>query len=98
VVALSNSISEKIVLQVIERGFDALGESPKQATWFCLKEKFGFNRKKVPENIEDFQEALQKIFGLGYDFLDELFRQYLHEATGEKIHNCTSFAECVSLF
>lgn len=94
---MSKSISDEIVLQVIERGFDSLGETPKQAIWFCLEEKFGFNRKKVPENIEAFQEALQKIFGLGYNFLDALFRQYLQEATGEQFHNCASFAECVSL-
>ena len=96
-IALSKYISDKLVLQVIERGFDSLGESPKQAVWFCLEEKFGFNRKKVAENIEAFEEALQKIFGLGYNFLDTLFRQYLQEATGEKFHNCASFAECVSL-
>lgn len=94
---MSKCISDELVLQVIERGFDALGESPKQAIWFCLEEKFGFNRKKVPENLKAFEEALQKLFGLGYDFLDVLFRQYLHEATGEKCHNCASFAECVSL-
>ena len=94
---MSKSISDEIVLQIIERGFDALGESPKQAIWFCLEEKFGFNRKKVPENLADFQAALQKIFGLGYSFLDVLFRKYLEEATGEKFHNCASFAECVSL-
>ena len=97
-VALSKSINNKIVLQVIERGLDSLGESPKQAIWFCLEEKFGFKRKEAPENIEEFQEALRNIFGWGYDFLDTLFRQYLNEATGEKFHNCASFAECVSLF
>lgn len=94
---MSKSISDEIVLQIIERGFDSLGESPKQAIWFCLEEKFGFNRKKVPENLADFQEALQKIFGLGYNFLDTLFRQYLQEATDEKFQNCASFTECVSL-
>ena len=96
-IALSKSIRDEIILQAIEKGFDALGETPKQAIWFCLEEKFGFNQKKLPENIEAFQEALQKLFGLGYDFLDTLFRHYLHEATGEKFHNCSSFAECVSL-
>jgi hypothetical protein len=51
----------------------------------------------VPRNIETFEEALQKLFGLGYNFLDALFRQYLHEATGEKFQNCASFAQCVIL-
>ncbi len=93
---MSKHISDEIILETIERGFDALGESPKQAIWFCLEEKFGFNPKKVPKNIAAFQEALQKIFGLGYDFLDVLFRQYLHEATGEKFVNCENFTQCVA--
>ncbi len=92
---VTRRISEGIVLEVIEKGFDALGESPKQAIWFYLEREYNFDRKKVPHNLNDFEQALQKIFGMGYNFLDSLFRQYLKEVTGENLSGCTSFADCV---
>jgi len=81
---------------VIDRGLSALGETPKQAIWFCLENKFHFDRTKLPGNIEEFQDALEKTFGLGYSFLEALFREYLHEATGENFGPFVSFADCVN--
>ncbi len=90
-----NNFSDKMVLDVIEKGLNSLGESPKKAIWFCLEKDFGFDRQKVPENLEAFQQTLQKFFGLGYFFLDALFRNYLAAATGEELGNYSSFAQTV---
>lgn len=92
---MPNRFSDDVILEVIEKGLDSLGESPKKAIVYCLEENFHVHRDELPENIVKFEEALQKIFGLGYSFLETLFRQYLKEATGQDFHNCRSFAECV---
>jgi hypothetical protein len=88
--------SDQLICEVIEKGLDSLGESPKQSVWYCLEDKFKVYRDELPGNIVEFQEALQKIFGIGYSFLETLFRKYLEEATEQDFHDCKSFAECVN--
>ena len=97
--ALSNHSRNSMILEVIEKGLDALGTSPKQAIWVFLEKDFNVKRKELPGNIKDFHDALQKIFGLGYKFLDTLFCRYLEESTGKQFPKNQSFVECVeSLF
>ena len=84
-----------LILEVIDKGLDALGKSPKQAIWFLLEKDFKVNRNELPENIREFHEGLQKIFGLGYRFLDTLFCHYLEVATGKMFPKNQNFCECV---
>ena len=90
-------IDDGLILEVIDRGLSSLGERPKQALWYCLEKDFKFNHSKVPENMEAFEETLKDFFGLGYRFLECLFRKYLQEATGEDLKNYKTFAECVNV-
>ena len=92
---VSQPSSNRIILDVIENGLDALGNSPKQAIWTFLENDYGIDKTKLPKNIKEFQEGLQKIFGLGYNFLDALFCHYLEEATGQKFSKLQNFVECV---
>jgi|SRR3990170_3849964 len=92
---MPNQIDDELILGVIEKGLSALGENPKNALWFCLKKDFNLDPQNVPENIEAFEQTLQRFFGLGYNFLQTLFLKYLSEATGEDLLSSPSFAECV---
>jgi len=93
---MPNCINDEMVLQIVEKGFSSLGETPTQATWFCLEKDFNFNKQTVSENLGQFQEALQKLFGSGSNFLDALFCDYLEDATGEDLSKYSSFSECVT--
>jgi len=93
---MHNYINDEMVLHIVEKGISSLGETPTQATWYCLERDFNFNKQTVPENLGRFQEALQKLFGPGSTFLDILFRDYLKEATGEDLSKYSSFSECVT--
>jgi hypothetical protein len=86
---------DDIVIKAIDKGLSALGESPKQAVWYCLEKDFKLDRTKVPENLKAFEETLKKFFGLGYGFLDALFRVNLQQATGENFEGYKTFADCV---
>lgn len=88
-------ITDELILDVIEKGLSALGENPKAAIWSCLEKDFNLDKQKVPRNIEAFQQAMQRFFGLGYNFLEALFLKYLSEATGENQPSNSSFAECI---
>ena len=89
-------IDDLIVLKAIDEGLSALGDSPKKALLFHLEKDFGLNWQGIPQNVEAFEEALKKIFGLGYNFLDSLFCQSLQETTEVDPQSYRSFAECVS--
>ena len=92
---LSAQCDNSMILQVIEKGLDALGNSPKQAIWVFLEKDFNVNKNELPGNIQAFHDGLQKIFGLGYNFLDALFCKYLEEATGKQFSKNQNFVECV---
>ena len=93
---MTNRVTDETVLQVIEKGLSSLGENPKQATWSYLEKNLNVNKQEMPENLDRFQQALQKLFGQGSNFLDALFRETLSEATGEDLTSYTSFNECVA--
>ncbi|PVX25851.1 MAG: hypothetical protein CW691_03270 [Candidatus Bathyarchaeum sp.] len=92
---MSNHGYNEVMLEVIERGLDSLGESPKKAVWIVLEEQFNVDRNKIPIDVKEITDALQKLFGLGYSFLDALFKQYLEDATG-RIFEDKNFLECVA--
>jgi hypothetical protein len=92
---MSQPIDSRLILSIIERGLDTLGDNPKKEVWFCLENDCDCTRENVPENLEAFQRVLQNIFGVGYSFLDNVFRQYLEEMTGADLQSCANFVECV---
>jgi hypothetical protein len=92
---MSKPINDEIILQAIDQSLSALGDGPKQALWSFIEKDSNISRQKVPQNVEEFEQTLQKVFGLGYKFLDSLFKKYLSDATGENLNEYTSFAASV---
>ena len=70
---------ESLLLKAIDEGLSTLGDSPKQAVYFYLENKFKIKRHEIPCKIEDFVDALEKIFGLGAKFLEILIIKQLYE-------------------
>lgn len=92
---MANTLRDETIIEVIEKGMSSLGATPSEAVWFYLEKGFHYERHKAPQDIEDFQQVLQKLFGMGYGFLDTLFRKHLTEATGKDLSACESLAACV---
>jgi hypothetical protein len=86
---------DELITDAIEKGLSALGDNPKQATWFCLEKEFKITKQNAHSNLPKLHEGLTRLFGLGYSFLDMLFRKYLSESTGEDLVKFSSFTECV---
>jgi len=95
---MSKLITDEIILDAINKGLSALGETPQKALWYCLEKDFKFDRNKIPEDFEAFEafeKTLKGFFGLGYTFLESLFRQELQKATGEDLKDYKTFADCI---
>jgi hypothetical protein len=79
---MSRSRFDKLLLEAVDEGLSSLGESSKQAIYFHLTKSFNIRRNEIPIKTERFAKAIEKIFGLGANFLEVLIMKRLHEKTG----------------
>lgn len=93
VTPLSKRNFEKLLLEAVDEGLSSLGEPSKQAIYFHLEKRFNIKKKEIPYKIETFAKAIEKIFGLGANFLEILVMKRLYEKTGEVFewHESTEF-------
>jgi hypothetical protein len=85
---------EKLLLEAVDEGLASLGESSKQAIYFHLEKSFIINKQEIPQKIEAFADAIEKIFGAGADSLEILIMKRLFEKVGGnfELHDSTDFA------
>jgi len=73
---------EKLLLEAVDEGLSSLGETSKEAIYFHLKKSFNIKKKEIPYKIEAFAKGIEKIFGLGANFLEILIMKQLYEKVG----------------
>jgi hypothetical protein len=78
---------QKTFLEAVEEGLSSLGESPKQAILFHLENSFKIKREEIPENLTEFQKALEKIFGPGTPYLERLILKKFYEKLNLRFEN-----------
>ena len=71
-----------LLVDAIDETLNSLGESVKQSIYFHVENEFKVARKDMPENLEEFQEGLEKIFGAGARFIEILIMRNLHMKIG----------------
>lgn len=73
---------DKLLLKSVDEELSSLGESAKQAIYFHLEKRFNVKKQEIPLRIEAFADGLEKIFGLGANFLEILIMKQLYEKIG----------------
>ena len=71
-----------LLVDAIDETLNSLGESVNQSIYFHIENEFKVARKDIPENLEEFQEGLEKIFGAGARFIEILIMRNLHMKIG----------------
>jgi hypothetical protein len=51
---------DKFLLHAVDEALNSLGKSVRQSIYFHIKNKFSINRNEIPENLQEFQEGLEK--------------------------------------
>ncbi|MBT0160408.1 hypothetical protein G4O51_10545 [Candidatus Bathyarchaeota archaeon A05DMB-2] len=74
-----------LLLRAIDEALNSLGKSVGQAIYFHIENTFGINRTQIPENLQAFQEALEKIFGAGARLIEVQIIKNLHVMTGNSL-------------
>jgi hypothetical protein len=80
---LAKTKTEKIfgalLLESIDQAFSTLGQTVKLSIYFNLETKFALPKQDIPDRIEDFSSALEKIFGQASVPLEILIMKCLNE-------------------
>lgn len=79
---MHNRSFEKPLLEAVDEVFSSLGDSAKQAIYFSLAKTFNINKQDIPYKIEEFADAVEKIFGLGGKLLEIQIMEHLYEKVG----------------
>jgi len=77
-----NNKFEEILLEAIDEGLSLLGESPKQAVYFHLETAFNMKRHAIPHRIEEFTDAIEKLFGAGAKIIEIKIMKCLFKKVG----------------
>ena len=79
---------EKFLLEAVDESLSSLGESSKQSIYYHLDSSFRIKKQEIPDKVEAFTAALEKIFGLGANFIENLIMKRLMEKVelGSKRH------------
>ncbi len=75
----------KLLLEAVEESLSTLGETPKQAIYYHLQESFSIRKHEIPDKIDEFTFAIEKIFGEGARLLEIQIMKSLHEKTGDTL-------------
>ena len=63
----------------MDEAFSTLGESVKTTIYFHLEHKFMIAKQDIPYRLDDFSDALERIFNVGARNLEILIMKKLHE-------------------
>ena len=67
---MQNHSFEKLLRNAVDDVFSSLGDSAKEAMYLSLAETFNISRSDIPYKIEEFSDAIEKMFGLGGKLLE----------------------------
>jgi hypothetical protein len=76
---VTDKVFQKLFLESIDDAFSSLGDSARQAIYFHLQKKFKISREDIPNNLDNFENGLEKIFGAGTKYLEILIMKKLYE-------------------
>ena len=78
---------EELLLASIDEGLSLFGESSKRSIYSYLEETFEMSRSDIPYSVEEFTDALERIFGIGAKMLEIQIMKYLFNKMGVAVEN-----------
>jgi len=70
---------EAILLEAVDEGMMVIGESPKAAMYVYIEGVYSLAKEEIPQRLQDFSSAVQKIFGSGGLVIEKLILRRLCE-------------------
>jgi hypothetical protein len=73
---------DRLLVSAIDEALTYPGESVKQSIYFHIEKQFKVARNEIPENLEEFQVGLEKIFAASACFIEIQIMKNLHKKIG----------------
>jgi len=73
---------DRLLLGSIDEALLSLGESARQSIYFHIERNYHVDREEIPQELEQFQTALERIFGIGARFIEILIMRRLYRKIG----------------
>jgi hypothetical protein len=70
---------DQLLLEAIDEGLSGLGEAGKASIYIYLERCFNIRKQEIPNKLNDFSNALERIFDLGSRQLEKLFMKNLRD-------------------
>ena len=77
---------DKLLLGSIDDALGSLGESAKQSVYHHIERNYKVPRNEIPANLQQFQEGLEKIFGIGATLIEILIMKNLYAKIGHSFN------------
>jgi len=74
---------KKLLAEAVDEALSSLGDSSKQAIYFHLEKNFAIKKQDIPNKIEEFTNAIERIFGHGAKILEIQIMSNLYEKAGK---------------
>jgi len=90
---------DELLLDAIDEGISGLGEAGKTSIYIHLEGRFNIRKQEIPNKLDCFSNALQRIFGLGARQLEILIMKNLYAKLGSlcKLDDPSWLAQGVTL-
>lgn len=76
---------DKLLIRSIDEALLSLGESGRQSTYSYIKQNLNVDKTEIAQKLEQFQEGLERIFGLGARYLEILIMKNIYAQTGQSL-------------
>jgi dTDP-glucose pyrophosphorylase len=86
-------VFQKFLLEAVDEGLSSLGDSSKKAVYFYLEKVFKIKKQNIPNKINEFTDAIERIFGHGAKVLEIQIMKHLYEKIGEDFEYFPETAE-----
>jgi hypothetical protein len=67
------------VVEAVEESFASFRNLDKQTVYFHLENGFKLKKEEIPNQIEDFADAIERMFGVGAKLIEIRIIQALHK-------------------
>ncbi len=73
---------DKLLLEAIDYGLNVLGETVRRTIYESLENHYELKRSEIPERLEVFHKALERMFGASSKTVERLIATNLYQRLG----------------
>jgi len=91
----ANKNFEQILLEAVDEVWSTIGEGIQTSIYVSLESKFKIKKHEIPQRVNEFVDALHRIFGIGARYLEILLMESLHSKM-KLVCNCSVWCRWVT--